>query len=166
MKVLALIAVMLLGMALVGCAAESPAAMIASAKDLDAKFLKSFNTQDLNNVMAVYWSSPDLVVISPDGQLCRGWNAAKDMYDRELPKMKGCRLELTESHFAVEGETVVSWGLWKMTLPVKEGQPSEMRGVYTEVAAKRLGSWVYIVDHPSLTLPPAPAAEVKSPAKK
>ena len=51
--------------------------------------------------MALYWNSPDLVVFSPDGQEWRGWNAAKDMYDSDLPKMKGCTLELTESHYQV-----------------------------------------------------------------
>jgi ketosteroid isomerase-like protein len=156
---LGMMGVLFLGMALTGCASESPGRMISEARKLDQRFVQVFNNQDLNNVMACYWSSPELVVFTPEGELCRGWNAAKDMYDESLPKMKGAKLELTETHYDVAGDKVIAWGLWRMTMAPMAGEPGEIRGSYTEVSARRHGSWVYLIDHPSLTLPPGPTTK-------
>ncbi len=140
----------------VGSAAETPAQMIAGAKSLDAAFLKAFNAGDVEAVSATYWKSPDVVSMPPDTMVLRGWEAIHEAFQKMVEEMPGAKLELTESHYIVNGELVLTWGRWRMTMPGPDAKPLTMEGRYTDVKAKRDGKWVYILDHASAPLPPPP----------
>jgi ketosteroid isomerase-like protein len=142
---------------LAGCATlESPDHMVVAAKDLDQRFCKEFSEGDVEEVMQMYWNSPELVVISPDGAISTGWAAARDMFARMFAATPGAKLEITDSHYRVEGGVIYGWGTWRMIMPAKPGIPAvEVRGCYSEIDARRDGKMVYILDHPAMILPPA-----------
>lgn len=135
---------------------ESPEQMIASAKALDQQFVESFSKGDVDGVMATYWNSPDLVSYPPDSMEVRGWQAAKDALAQSFSQMPGASLELLESNNKVEGDVVLGFGKWRLTITPPEGDPMVINGRYTDVKAKRDGKWVYILDHASVPLPPPP----------
>lgn len=141
----------------VGSAAETPAQMVAGAKALDAAFLKAFNAGDVEGVAATYWKSPDVVSMPPDAMVLRGWEAIRDGFQTMVKEMPGAKLELTDPHYTVNGELVITWGLWRITMPGPDGKPVSIEGRYSDVKAKRDGKWVYILDHASAPLPPPPA---------
>ena len=75
--------------------------------------------------------------------------------------MPGATLEMIEMNYKVAGDVVISWGKWRMLVPMGEGEPMEILGRYTDVKAKRDGKWVFILDHASVPLqaPPGPPTE-------
>jgi uncharacterized protein (TIGR02246 family) len=139
-------------------AAETHAEMIAAAKMLDATFLAAYNAGDVEAISATYWKSPDVVSFPPDAMVLHGWDAIHAGYVdgfKQLPA--GLKLELTESHNMVVGDAVLTWGLWKFTVPGEGGMPMVSEGRYSDVKAKRDGKWVYLIDHISVPMAPPPA---------
>lgn len=143
-----------------GCAqpGSNPEQLVASAKTVDQQFVDAFNKGDVDAVMATYWKSPDLVIYPPDAMEARGWDAGKAAFAKMLANMHGAKLELTESNYRAAGDMVIGFGKWRMTMPGANGASIEMLGRYTDVIAQRDGKWVYIIDHPSVPLPPPPPA--------
>ena len=140
-------------------AAETADEMIAAAKALDAAFMSGFNAGDAEAVSALYWHSPDVVSFQPDSMIQRGWDEIHAGYVEGLKHMaKGTKLELTEGHYSVVGDVVLTWGLWTFTVPGPDGKSIEVKGRYTDVKAMRDGKLVFIVDHASAPLQPPPPA--------
>ena len=55
--------------------------------------------------------------------------------------------------------TSTAWPVWLSTVPANgDGTSTVLQGRYSDVKAQRDGQWVYIMDHASVPLPPAPAA--------
>lgn len=142
----------------VGFTAETPEQMIAGAKAVDASFLKAFNAGDVDGLAATYWKSSDVVSMPPDAMILRGWDAIHEGFKKMMATMSGAKLEMTESHYSVSGDVVLTWGLWRLTMAGQDGKPMTMEGRYSDVKAKRDGKWVYIVDHASAPLSPPPDA--------
>jgi uncharacterized protein (TIGR02246 family) len=139
---------------------ETPEQMIAAAKALDAEFFRAFSAGDAEAVLATYWHSPDVVSYPPDAMEVRGWDAIRAEYLKAFGPTSGAspmKLESVEAHYLVAGEFVLTWGRWKLTMPGPDGNPVTMEGRYSDVKAKRDGKWVYIQDHASVPMAPAPA---------
>lgn len=141
-------------------AGPTPAEMVAAADALDKRFLEAFNTGDADAIAATYWNSPNLVSFGPDGMGTKGWDAAKAGSVEMFKAMPGAKLEFITVQNDVHGDIVLGWGTWKMTIPTPAG-PQVMEGRYSDAKALKDGQWVYLMDHASVPLPPAPAAPSK-----
>lgn len=135
----------------------TPAEMEAAARALDDQFLAAFNAGDVDALMATYWNSPNLVTMGPDGMGTRGYDAARTGAAEMVKAMAGAQLEFLSVNNDVVGDVVLGWGTWRMTMGPPES-PTVIEGRYTDVKAMRDGTWVYLMDHASVPLPPAPAA--------
>jgi ketosteroid isomerase-like protein len=136
----------------------NPEQMIAAAKELDQRFLDAFNSQDIDAMMATYMNSPDLVSFPPGGQMMlKGWNAVKETMAADFKNMKGVKLTFIDSHYEVAGNSVITWGLWRMTMPLPDGATMDLAGRYTDVKKEVNGKWVFTMDHASVPLAPPPA---------
>lgn len=151
----------LLAMVTVGCAnqssapAMSPQQMVSAADALDAAFVDAFNKGDAAAMSALYWNSPQVVSVAPDGlQPASGIEALRDANMKMLAGMKGARVDLTEHHQVPAGEVVLGWGTFKVTMP---GGGGALLGRFTDVKGPRDGKWVYLMDHASVPLMPPPA---------
>lgn len=141
-------------------AGPTPAEMVAAADALDKQFLEAFNAGDVDALAATYWNSPDLVSFGPDGMGTKGWEATKAGSVEMFKAMPGAKLEFTAVQNKAYGDMVLGWGTWKMTIPTPAG-PQVMEGRYSDAKALKDGKWVYLMDHASVPLPPAPAAPSK-----
>ena len=139
-------------------AGPTPAEMVAAADALDQRFMEAFSKGDVDGVMATYWNSPNIVSIGPDGMGTRGYDAIKAGLAGMFGAMPGAKLELTDARNEALGDVVLGSGTWKLTIPAKP-KPQVMEGRYSDVKAMRDGKWVYLMDHASVPLPPAPAAK-------
>jgi ketosteroid isomerase-like protein len=129
--------------------------MVSAADALDQQFREAFNKGDVDALSALYWNSPDVVSISPDGMGTKGWDATRAGAAEMVKAMPGATLEFTSMHNAAHGDVVLGWGTWKMTVPGPA--PMVLEGRYSDAKAKRDGKWVYLMDHASVPLPPPPA---------
>ena len=155
---------LLAGVALVtltgACAptSPSPAQIVAAADSVDQRFLAAFNKGDVDALMATYWQSPDLVSIGLDGMGLKGWDATKASWAGLFSAMPGAQLEFTTHQNEAFGDVALGSGTWRLTTPVAGGDTQVMQGRFSDVKAFRDGKWVYVMDHGSVPLPPAPAA--------
>jgi ketosteroid isomerase-like protein len=96
------------------------------------------------------------LLFPPDAMMVKGSDSLRNMFVQFLATMKGCRLEMKETHQMPVGEVVLGWGLWRLTMPAPDSgsAPIEMLGRYTDVKAERDGKWVYLMDHASVPVPP------------
>lgn len=139
--------------------AASPEDMVKGAKGLEAAFLKAFNEQNSDALMACYWNNPECVLMPPDMLVVKGPEAIKAAFVQMAATMKGCHLSITESHHMPMGDVVLSHGLFNLTMPGPDGQPMNLTGRFSDVKAQKDGKWVYIVDHASMPAPPPPMPE-------
>lgn len=140
--------------------AQDTAAMVASANELDQRFVEALNSGDVEAIAACYWNSPEAVTFPPDMMEARGQEAIRSGFQQMFTTMPGARIELTETHQIPAGDMVMGWGLWRLTMNGPDGKPMEVSGRFTDVKAERDGKWVYLVDHASV---PMAAAGDESP---
>jgi len=154
-------ATLLAAVALAGACAPkgpTPEAMVAAADSVDQAFLTAFNAGDVNALMATYWNSPTLVNIGLDGMGGLGWDNAKAGWELSMAAMPGAQLAFDSSQNIPQGDVVLGWGTWTITIPAGDGTAMMLKGRYSDVKAMRDGKWVYVMDHASVPMPPAPAA--------
>ena len=118
------------------------------AHAVDAAWVKAMKANDLEAVMKCY--APDAVAWLPDMREARGEQAIRAAYQAVLSKNTVKDAALTEAKYKTAGNMSVGWGKYTLTLvPKAGGNPTVMTGRYNEVAERRGGRWVYIVDHAS-----------------
>ncbi len=142
------------------CAPKGPTpdAMVTAANAVDQAFLDAFNAGDVDALMATYWNSPALVNIGLDGMGGLGWDGAKAGWEVAFASMPGVQLAFDSPVNIAAGDVVLGWGAWTMTVPTGDGTAMVLQGRYSDVKAMRDGKWVYIMDHASVPMPPAPEA--------
>lgn len=144
-------------LALASCAppnagAPNEAAMIEAARAVDAEFQAAFNRGDAAGVTAVYWNSPETVLMAPDGTLT-GIEAIRQSWEAAFANGPGPQIELLENQYRVAGDHVIAYGRFRMNV----GGGQTLEGRTTEVIAQKDGRWVYVIDHASVPAPPQPA---------
>jgi uncharacterized protein (TIGR02246 family) len=118
------------------------------AHALDTAWVKAMKANDLEAIMKCY--APDAVAWLPDMREARGEQAIRAAYQAILSKNTVKDTALTEAKYKTAGTTSVGWGKYMITLvPKAGGNPIVMTGRYNEVAERRGGRWVLIVDHAS-----------------
>ena len=103
---------------------------------------------DLNAVMKCYAS--DAVGWFPGMREARGEQAIRAAYQDILSKNTVKDAAVSDAKYKTMGTMSVGWGKYSITLvPKAGGNLTVMTGRYNEVAERRAGKWVYIVDHAS-----------------
>ena len=138
-------------------ASPTPAELKAAAEDLDQKFLTAFNKGDAAGLMSTYWNSTDLINTGPD-TMVTGYANAQSGTEAMFKAIPGAKLEFLSHNNRVEGNVVLGWGTWRMTIPAQP-KPQVMEGRFTDVKAMKDGKMVYLMDHASVPLPPPPDAK-------
>jgi uncharacterized protein (TIGR02246 family) len=125
---------------------------------VDAAWEKAVEANDLDAVMACY--AADAVAWLPDSPELKGKEAIRRSYEGLFAANTIKDASFTETHYATVGDRSVGWGRFSLTLvPKGSDKPVVATGRFTEVAERRDGRWVYVVDHASAD--PAPAAAPK-----
>ena len=139
----------------------TPDQMIAASKDIKSRFVAAFNARDAEAVSALYWNSPDTVLLPPDTMKVQGWEAIHSTFGAMFAAMPPGTLELNDTHEIVVADAVASWGLFKLTLTMPDGTTLVQDGRFSDVISMRDGKWVYLMDHASMPSPmEAPAGAI------
>jgi uncharacterized protein (TIGR02246 family) len=131
--------------------------LVDAANKLDQAFVDAFNRGDADGLAALYWNHPDVVSFPADILQARGVTAIREANAASFAALKGAKLQITESHQMAAGDVVIGWGLYRLVVPLADRKSREIIGRYTDVKAERDGKWVYLMDHASVPLGPAPA---------
>jgi ketosteroid isomerase-like protein len=132
------------------------AAAQSGARTVDTAWAQAMQANDVDAVTGLY--APDAVAWFPDRPEARGSAAIRDGYQALLSANTVVAASISDSHYRTVGKSSVGWGKFSMTLrPKAGGNVVTMTGRFTEVAERRGGRWVYLVDHAS-TEPAMPTA--------
>jgi len=138
-----------------GCALPCLAAE-SGARSVDLSWAKAMKANDLDAVLKTY--ANDAVAWLPQAAEARGATAIRAAYEGLLSANTVQDAVLSETHYKTTGKVSVGWGKFSLTLlPKSGGAPVVMSGRYTDVAERRGGRWVYVVDHASADPPAATA---------
>ena len=122
---------------------------------VDAAWEKAVEANDLDAVMACYAS--DAVAWLPGSPELKGAEAIRQSYKELFATNTIKDASFSETHYTTVGERSVGWGRFSISLvPKGSDRPVVALGRFTEVAERRGGRWVYVVDHASAEPVPAP----------
>jgi uncharacterized protein (TIGR02246 family) len=131
-------------------------------ESVDLAWKKAIIANDLEAVLACY--APDAVAWLPDSPEAKGATAIRESYKALLGANTIRDFMMSDTHYELHGDRAVGWGRFVLTLVPKtpaDAKPVSIAGRFSEVAVKRDGRWVYLVDHASAEPPPAIAAPAK-----
>lgn len=122
---------------------------------VDAAWKKAMLANDVEAIVKNY--ARDAVLWLPDMSEARGEAAIRSAYSGLLGANTVKDVKITDTRYRTSGKTSVGWGRYAITLePKGGGKATTLAGRFSEVAEKRDGRWVYIVDHASAEPPPSP----------
>ena len=125
----------------------------SGAQIVDAAWISAIKANDIDAVMKCY--APDAIMWLPNAPAARGTKAIRAAYEGLLSANTVKDATLSEVTYRTVGKASLAWGNFSLTLvPKAGGDQVVMKGRFTEVAERRGGKWVYIVDHASAE--PAP----------
>jgi ketosteroid isomerase-like protein len=118
------------------------------AQAVDSSWLKAMKANDLEAVLKTY--AADAVVWLPEIKEARGEKEIRSAFEGLLSANTVKEVVLSDTGYRTMGKVSVGWGRFSLTLaPKSGGSPVVMTGRYTDIAERRGGRWVYIVDHAS-----------------
>jgi uncharacterized protein (TIGR02246 family) len=142
-------------LAILGLAAASVRAQEHGGKVVDDAWVKAVSAGDIEAAVALY--SPDAVLYAPDSMEARGTEAIRAVYQGLLGPNTVSNATINAT-YQTSGDLSTGWGTATMTLTPKAGGPPQTIVVrVTEVTKKVNGKWLYVADHASVPMGPAPA---------
>jgi uncharacterized protein (TIGR02246 family) len=126
-------------------------AAVTPAKALDDRFLKAFNANDVEAIVACY--ADDAVIYPPDTFMARGKPAIRQSWQEFLSQFRISQARISDASYLDMGTRSVGWGVVEFTMtPTAGGEPMPMKARFTSVYEKRAGRWVFVSDHASLPM--------------
>ncbi len=145
------------------CLMASPAFADPAADALSHSraFERAVAAGDVPGVMALY--AEDARAIWPgEGAEARGKPAIEKLIVETLKAFPGAKMSLESQDALPLGRGYIAVvGRWRMVVPGEAGKTETMQIRTTEIIKKQGGRTLYVVDHASVGLPPAPGAEEK-----
>ena len=127
----------------------------SGARALDNAFVKGVTAGDIEAVVALY--AADATLYPPGEMAAKGRDAIRAVWGGFLSANKVTECRLSETGYRTIGDTSIGWGRFSMTFqPKAGGAPATLEGRFSDVAVKKAGKWLYILDHASAPLPPPP----------
>jgi uncharacterized protein (TIGR02246 family) len=121
---------------------------------VDAGWVKGMKANDVEAVLKCYAS--DAVLWLPGAPTARGDKEIRAAYEGFLGANTVKDAVLSDVAYRSTKTTSTAWGRFSLTIAPKAGGDAvTMTGRFTEVAERRNGRWVYVVDHASAD-PPKP----------
>jgi uncharacterized protein (TIGR02246 family) len=145
--------------ALLLCLAASPvlADAAADARAHSDAFARAFNAHDAKAMLALY--ADDARVVWPgQGDEGQGKAAIAKLIDGLLKAFPNAKLMLkTQDAVDLGNGYIATLGHWEESFTTPDGQAATAQVRTTEIIRKRGGRTLYVIDHASVGLPPAPA---------
>ena len=114
---------------------------------LDQRFAEGISKKDIEQVMSCVWNSPGLVFVDFEGNVIRGSDNFRKVFEQMFAQNESLRLVIDEiSHIRV-GESVFAVGTATYTMQTKDGTSQQITERWTDLRTKVEGQWVYALDH-------------------
>ena len=120
--------------------------LVANQK-LDQRFLDSMNQMDIEKLMSCFWNSPDLIFVDFDGNVNRGSDNIRKVFEQFFTQFESLSLVCDEISHIRAGNSVFAVGTATYSMQMKDGTTKQVTQRWSDVRGKVEGRWVYVLDH-------------------
>ena len=116
-------------------------------QELDQRFLDGMNQMDIEKLMSCFWNSPDLIFVDFDGNVNRGSNNIRKVFEQFFAQFESLSLVCDEISHIRAGNSVFAVGTATYSMQMKDGTTKQVTQRWSDVRGKVEGRWVYVLDH-------------------
>lgn len=127
--------------------------IIDENKAVDQQLVQALLKMDVDAVMATYWKSPSLVVISADGSVQKGWDSAQNALAGFFAGIQAWELIDHQIEYRVTGDLLIALASATTRVLRKDGVVEEGKLTDTYIRQKIGKQWVTIYEHISFVVP-------------
>jgi uncharacterized protein (TIGR02246 family) len=120
--------------------------LVANQK-LDQRFLDGMNQMDIEKLMSCFWNSPDLIFVDFDGNVNRGSDNIRKVFEQFFTQFESLSLVCDEISHIRAGNSVFAVGTATYSMQMKDGTTKQVTQRWSDVRGKVEGRWVYVLDH-------------------
>jgi uncharacterized protein (TIGR02246 family) len=103
--------------------------------------------KDIEQVMSCFWNSPDVILVTFDGTVFRGYDNVRMAVEQLFTQSESLSLVIDEVSHIRQGDSVFAVGTATYQMRTKEGISQRITERWTDVRRKVDGRWVYVMDH-------------------
>jgi uncharacterized protein (TIGR02246 family) len=124
----------------------SDAELLAN-QELDQRFIESMSQMDIEKLMSCFWDSPDLIFVDFDGNVNRGSDNIRKVFEQFFTQFESLSLVCDEISHIRAGNSVFAVGTATYSMQMKDGTSRSVTQRWSDVRGKVDGRWVYVLDH-------------------
>ncbi len=134
--------------------------VLAANQEIDRQFLEAHRVPNVEKIMSLFTSSPDIFFIGPTGILYQGRDQVRQSIEKFFDRVASMTGVVDHVTYLPEGDGVVAYGQVTYHRQFKNGATDQRVVVWTDYRHKENGKWVLVFRHahwPLATnsLPPA-----------
>ena len=123
------------------------AADLLANQELDQRFIESMSKMDIEKLMSCFWNSPDLIFVDFDGNVNRGSDNIRKVFEQFFTQFESLSLVCDEISHIRAGNSVFAVGTATYSMQMKDGTSQQVTQRWSDVRGKVEGRWVYVLDH-------------------
>ena len=166
MLVLALLALNISAGAANPASASLPPDVLRPNQELDQNFLEAHRVVNTDMLMGLFSSSPDVIFISPAGELYRGRDQVRQSVQKFFSRVVTLKGAIDNVTYLPAGEGVIAYGQVTYHRQLKDRAPDTSVVVWTDYRRKENGKWVLVFRHAHWPLNALPPSTTKSQTTK
>ena len=126
-------------------------------RELDQRFVDGMSQMDIEKLMSCFWNSPDLIFVDFDGNVNRGYENIRKVFEQFFDQFESLSLGGDGSYSLIRaGNSVFAVGTSTYTMQMKDGTSKKITQRWSDVRGKIDGHWVYVLDHVHYLATPTP----------
>ena len=122
-------------------------AELLANQELDQRFIESMSQMDVEKLMSCFWDSPDLIFVDFDGNVNRGSDNIRKVFEQFFTQFESLSLVCDEISHIRAGNSVFAVGTATYSMQMKDGTSQSVTQRWSDVRGKVEGRWVYVLDH-------------------
>ena len=117
-------------------------------RELDQRFVEAMSQLDIEKLMSCFWDSPDVIFVDYDGNVFRGSDEIRKVFEQFLDQFESLSLGGGGGYSLIRaGNSVFAVGTSIYTMQMKDGTSKKITQRWSDVRGKVDGQWVYVLDH-------------------
>ena len=117
-------------------------------RELDQRFVEAMSQLDIEKLMSCFWDSPDVIFVDYDGNVFRGSDEIRKVFEQFLDQFESLSLRGDGGYSLIRaGNSVFAVGTSTYTMQMKDGTSKKITQRWSDVRGKVDGHWVYVLDH-------------------
>src|SRR3989304_6858658 len=121
------------------------AADLLANQELDERFIESMCQMDIEKLMGCFWNSPDLIFVDFDGNVNRGSDNIRKVFEQFFTQFESLSLVCDEISHIRAGNSVFAVGTATYSMQMKDGTSQQVTQRWSDVRGKGEGRWEFVL---------------------